>query len=122
MDNVIKVGGIQPNEYQVLSRRTQNETLSTEDKRRHALFGLSAEVGEIMSIFQHEYQGKPADKDKVLDECSDLCWFLNELLDTYHINFADVLQYNIDKLRKRYPVSFDPKRSEHRHEYGEDAQ
>lgn len=116
MDNVIRLGGIQPNEYQVLSRRTQNENLSTEDKRRHALFGLSSEVGEIMSIFQHEYQGKPADKDRVKDECGDLCWFLCELLDTYNIEFADVLRYNIDKLKMRYPEGFDKERSEKRHE------
>ena len=116
MDNVIKVGGIQPNEYQVLSRRTQNETLSTEDKRRHALFGLSAEVGEIHSLYQHEYQGKPVDKDRVIDECGDLCWFLNELLDTYHVDFEEVLSYNVNKLKKRYPAGFSEERSEKRHE------
>lgn len=114
--------GISSDKYQYLSRRTQNTELSMEDKRRHALFGMSSEVGEIMSIFQHEYQGKPADKDRVKDECGDLCWFLCELLDTYFINLSDVMEYNVSKLKKRYPVSFDPKRSEHRHEYGEDAQ
>lgn len=115
-DNIIKVGGIEPNEYQVLSRRTQNKYLSPEEKRCHALYGMSAEVGEIHSLFQHMYQGKLVEKDCVLDECGDLCWFLCELLDTYNIEFADVLRYNIDKLKMRYPEGFDKERSEKRHE------
>lgn len=107
---------ITPDEYQKLSRRTQNDSLSATDKRSHALFGLAAEVGEIHSLFQHDYQGKPVQKEKVLDECSDLCWFLCELLDTYNLDFSEVLQYNIEKLRKRYPDGFDAERSEKRHE------
>ena len=107
-----------PDHYQLLSRRTQNPNLCESSKRRHALYGLASEVGEIHSIFQHEYQGKPVQKDKVLDECSDLCWFLCELLDTFDIDFSDVLQYNVEKLKKRYPEGFDPERSEKRHEVG----
>lgn len=102
--------------YQELSRRTQSTELSLEDKRRHALFGLCSEVGEIHSIFQHEYQGKPASKEKVIDECGDLLWFLSELCDTYFINLSDVMEYNIDKLKRRYPQGFDAERSERRHE------
>lgn len=107
-----------PDHYQFLSRRTQNPNLCEGSKRRHALYGLASEVGEIHSIFQHEYQGKPVQKDKVLDECSDLCWFLCELLDTFDIDFSDVLQYNVEKLKKRYPEGFDPERSKKRHEEG----
>lgn len=107
---------ITPDYYQKMSRRTQNDELSITDKRSHALFGLSSEVGEIMSLFQHEYQGKPVQKEKIIDECSDVCWFLCELLDTYNVDFSEVLQYNIDKLQKRYPLGFDAERSEKRHE------
>ena len=104
------------NIYQHECRRTQSTELSLEDKRRHALFGLCSEVGEIHSIFQHEYQGKPADKEKVKDECGDLLWFLCELCDCYFINLSDVMEYNISKLQKRFPQGFDVERSERRHE------
>lgn len=107
---------ITPDYYQRLSRRTQNDMLTEQGKLLHALHGLSAEVGEIHSIFQHAYQGKPVSKEKVIDECGDLCWFLCELLDTFNVDFSDVLKYNIDKLRKRYPEGFDTERSEKRHE------
>ena len=104
------------NAYQFLSRRTQSTELSLEDKRRHALFGLCSEVGEIHSIFQHEYQGKPASKEKVIDECGDLLWFLCELCDSFFINLSDVMEYNINKLKARYPQGFDVERSERRHD------
>ena len=104
------------NAYQFLSRRTQSTELSLEDKRRHALFGLCSEVGEIHSIFQHEYQGKPASKEKVIDECGDLLWFLCELCDSFFINLSDVMEYNINKLKKRFPDGFSAERSEKRHE------
>ena len=107
---------ITPDYYQKLSRRTQNEQLTDYAKRLHALHGLCSEVGEIHSIFQHEYQGKELSKEKVIDECGDLCWFLCELLDTFAVDFSQVLRYNVDKLRKRYPEGFDAVRSEKRHE------
>lgn len=107
---------ITPDYYQKVSRRTQNEELSRQDRCNHALFGLCSEVGEIHSIFQHVYQGKPVSKEKIIDECGDLCWFLCELLDTFHVDFSEVLQYNIDKLKARYPEGFSAERSEKRHE------
>ena len=110
------MGIMTANEYQRLSRRTQNETLSQEDKRRHALFGLCSEVGEIHSLFQHEYQGATVDKEKLISECGDAMWFLCELLDGYGVDLEEVLVYNIEKLRRRYPEGFDPILSEKRHE------
>lgn len=107
---------ITPDYYQKLCRRTQNESLTNFEKTNHALFGLASETGEIHSLFQHMYQGKSVDKDKVVDECGDLCWFLCELLDTFHVDFSDVLKYNIDKLKKRFPNGFDAERSDKRHE------
>ena len=106
--------------YQLLARRTQNTELSTEDKRKHAVFGLCSEAGEIASLFQHVYQGAEVSKDKLLDECGDCLWFLCELLDTYSTSITDVMKRNIAKLTKRYPDGYSATRSENRHKYGED--
>ena len=106
--------------YQLLARRTQNTELSTEDKRKHAVFGLCSEAGEIASLFQHVYQGAEVSKEKVIDECGDLCWFLCELLDTYNTPIMEVFKRNIAKLSTRYPQGFSIARSENRHSFGED--
>ena len=107
--------------YQLLARRTQNKSLSLEDKRRHAAFGLMAEAGEVADIWQHFYQGAAIDKDKVIDELGDCLWFIAEMCDTYGVSLMEVMKRNIAKLQKRYSgEGFDAERSANRHSFGED--
>ena len=58
-------------EYQALARRTQNRRLTPDEKLRHALCGLPAEVGEICGHFQKVYQGHPLIVEKVAEEMGD---------------------------------------------------
>ena len=44
------------NTYQLLAARTMNPELTQVETILHALHGLSAEVGEIHSIYQKSYQ------------------------------------------------------------------
>ena len=44
-------------DYQRQARRTQNPNLSPKEQLEHALWGLSAEVGEICGIHQKKHQG-----------------------------------------------------------------
>lgn len=101
-------------EYQELARRTQNPKLSLHERKLHALFGISAEAGEISSIYQKAFQGHPVDSGKVADEMGDLIWFLAELSDVLRISLDEIAENNIDKLCKRYPEGFDAEHSVHR--------
>ena len=106
-------------EYQGLSRRTQSEEMTDNDKLYHALFGMCSEVGEIHSIFQHFYQGEGmngARKAALDSEAGDLLWFLSEFCDALGFKLDEVATANINKLRRRYPYGFDVERSAHRHE------
>ena len=102
------------NKYQALARRTQNPNLSRDERRQHALFGLAAETGEILGIYQKRYQGHGVPVDRVIDEVSDLLWFAAELCDVLDVDMDDVAQHNVDKLLARYPLGFDSERSLHR--------
>lgn len=104
------------NEYQELARRTQNKALLFEDRRRHSLFGMASEIGEIHAFFQKQYQGHFIDKEKLKAEVGDLLWFVAELCDTCDWSMSDVAAENIEKLKKRYPEGFDAERSVHRDE------
>lgn len=103
-------------EYQRAARRTQNKNLNGHERLMHALTGLCSEVGEIHGIYQKAYQGHCVEKDKVIDELSDLFWFAAELADVINVNLDDVAQHNVDKLWKRYPTGFDSVRSVNRNE------
>lgn len=104
-------------EYQALARRTQNKELMPVERRLHALHGMSAEVGEIHSIYQKFYQGHPVKKDELEAELGDLMWFIAELCDVIGADMDEVAQGNIGKLTKRYPEGFDAERSVRRDEY-----
>lgn len=105
-------------EYQALARRTQNPDLNGHQRLLHALHGMSAEVGEIHAIYQKQYQGHDINYHHLLDEASDLLWFIAEFCDVMGVSMDSVAEQNIDKLRKRFPNGFDPERSLHREAEG----
>lgn len=105
-------------EYQALARRTQNPDLNGHQRLLHALHGLSAEVGEIHSIYQKQYQGHSIDYDSLFKEIGDLCWFVAEFCDVMGVSMDSVAEQNIDKLRKRYPDGFNAEKSLHREAEG----
>ena len=100
--------------YQSQARRTQNKDLTLEQKLRHGLYGLAAEVGEVCSIFQKEMQGHDVDSVKIMDECGDVLWMLSEIADACGFSLNAAAFHNIDKLRARYPEGFDSDRSVNR--------
>ncbi len=102
------------NRFQVLARRTQNVRLTSHERLEHALFGLSAETGEISSIFQKVYQGHPVMMADLIGEMGDLLWFLAELADVHGLTLDEIAEHNIDKLRRRYPDGFDEDHSVNR--------
>lgn len=101
-------------EYAQAAKRTINTDLTWAQIQLHALHGLASEVGEIHAIFQKCYQGHEVSKERVMDELGDLAWFWNELCFAMDIDPQEVLEYNIDKLYKRYPDGFSAERSIHR--------
>ena len=104
------------NEYQKLAARTINPKLTEEQTVRHALFGLSAEVGEVNSLFQKELQGHHLELDDLKKEIGDCQWFIAELCTAFGFKMEDIGNMNIEKLKARYPEGFDPEKSIHRQE------
>lgn len=79
--------------------------------------GLAGEAGEIVDIVKKViYHSHELDTSMLCKEAGDLLWYLALLCDTVGLTLEDVMQANVDKLRKRYPDGFDPKRSQFRQE------
>lgn len=103
-------------EYQRKAARTIRPDLTLMDARRHSLYGLAAEVGELLSIFQKHLQGHPISDEHIIKEGGDILWMLAEFFSTYRISLDDVAATNISKLKARYPNGFETDRSMHRQE------
>lgn len=105
------------NQYQLLAYKTANKDLEAFDQLRNAAYGLNGEAGEVIDILKkHEFQGHTLDIDKLTKELGDVAWYLALACTALGVPLSDVLERNIDKLRKRYPAGFDPDKSIHREE------
>lgn len=100
------------NEYQELAMTTLNPELSKRDVLINSVMGLCGESGEAIDIVKKWLaQGHELDKVSLTKELGDIAWYLAEAATALDLPLEQILQENIDKLRKRYPNGFDAKRS-----------
>lgn len=103
------------NEYQELALRTLNKDLSKKDSLINGVMGLTGEAGETIDIVKkHLFQGHELDKEKLINELGDVVWYIAELCYSLDITMEEVLLFNIEKLKKRYPEGFSSKNSKQR--------
>lgn len=90
----------------VLSTESQVEIhLDAKQSRLlHAAMGLCTEAGEIMDTLKKTFfYGKPLDKVNLKEESGDSEWYMEILIDYLESTREEIHQFNIDKLKKRYP-------------------
>ena len=103
------------NEYQKLAMTTLNPALDKKDVLINGVMGLCGESGEAIDIVKKWLaQGHDLDKEKLAKELGDIAWYLAETATALDLNLEDILEANIQKLKKRYPEGFDAQRSIHR--------
>jgi NTP pyrophosphatase (non-canonical NTP hydrolase) len=98
-------------EYMQLAQRTSN-TKTDIDKILNGAMGLNGEAGEVIDIVKkHLFQGHSLDVPNILDECSDIMWYVAELLTGIGYTMDECMNHNINKLKKRFPNGFEAERS-----------
>ena len=86
-----------------------------------AAFGLAAESGEFTEVVKKIIlQGKPYNEDNVFHmkrELGDICWYIAQACMALDTTFDEIIEMNVDKLKKRYPGGeFNVHQSENRKE------
>ena len=86
-----------------------------------AALGLTAESGEFTEIVKNIIlQGKPYNEDNVFHmkrELGDICWYIAQACMALDTTFDEIIEMNVDKLKKRYPGGeFNVHQSENRKE------
>ena len=101
-------------EYQKLAMRTASD-LDTYGLILNGVMGLNGEAGECIDIVKkHHFQGHELDKEKLIDELSDVLWYAAITSEGLGVTLDDVMRHNVEKLQKRYPNGFSAERSIHR--------
>ena len=73
----------------------------------HSALGLSSEAGEFTDAVKKTLvYGKALDKENLLEELGDLCWFIALACEVLNVEMTDIMEQNIEKLKKRYPEKY----------------
>lgn len=100
------------NEYQNLAMRTVNPDLDKDQMLINAVMGLCGESGEAIDIVKKWYaHGHELDREHLKKELGDIAWYIAEAATALGLSLDEILEANIDKLRKRYPEGFATERS-----------
>jgi NTP pyrophosphatase (non-canonical NTP hydrolase) len=100
------------NEYQNLAIRTVNPDLDKDQMLINAVMGLCGESGEAIDIVKKWYaHGHELDREHLKKELGDIAWYIAEAATALGLTLDEILEANIDKLRKRYPEGFATERS-----------
>ena len=104
-------------DYQKAVTRTMKTQLTEEAAQANWSMGLCGETGEVVDYLKkHMFHGHDLDENKLIDELGDVLWYLTALCEQFDIGLDEVMERNIEKLRRRYPQGFDIQRSQDRRE------
>jgi NTP pyrophosphatase (non-canonical NTP hydrolase) len=93
--------------YQIAAERTINPALDDAHRFLDAAAGLSEEAGEVLAhARKHVLQGRPLDRDAVIDELGDVLWCLAIAAKSVGVTLSGVAIRNEEKLRARHPHGF----------------
>ena len=81
----------------------------------HGGIGLATEAGEFLdALKKHVFYGKDLDRVNLREELGDIFWYCAIIADQLDVNFSDVMERNITKLKARYGEKFSEEKANQR--------
>ncbi len=103
--------------YQKIAMTTLNKKLTKQEILINGVMGLCGESGEAIDIVKkHLFQGHELNKTELMKELGDIAWYLAEVATALDVSLDEVLEANIEKLKRRYPEGFSTEKSLQREE------
>ncbi len=93
------------------------DSISAQDAHLlHMAVGVSGEAGELLdAVKKAVIYRKPVDIENIKEELSDLEFYIEGIRQIFGFTREEVVQYNIDKLKKRYQsLSYSDKAAQER--------
>ena len=68
---------------------------------------MATEAGEFLdALKKHDFYGKDLDKVNLREEMGDIFWYCAIIADQLEVDFSEVMERNITKLKARYGDKF----------------
>lgn len=112
-------------QYQILAKRTlidkPDQPLTGEETMKiWNAIGVAGEAGEICDLIKKGiFHQHGIDVEKLKKEIGDVCWYLAGLATQFNLDFGEILEANIEKLKQRYPNGFTSDDSKRRVDTGD---
>ncbi|MFH1223150.1 MAG: nucleoside triphosphate pyrophosphohydrolase family protein [Pseudomonadota bacterium] len=91
-------------DFEAIASRLKNERAL---RLLHGSCGIATEAGELLdAIKKYAFYGKEIDTVNLVEEIGDLMWYSSIILDELGVEFEEVMDKNINKLRTRYGEKF----------------
>lgn len=69
--------------------------------------GITGEAGEVADLIKkHVFHGHDLDRGEIVKELGDVCWYVALLASSIGVGLDEILERNIEKLKRRYPEGF----------------
>ena len=105
------------NEYQRLALRTWHAPDIPYGDMVIGSMGLNGEAGEVIDLVKKFMaQGHELDREHIAEELGDTLYYLAITALSIGKKLDDIMEANIEKLKRRYPSGFDSERSVNRSE------
>lgn len=102
---------MEANKYQKAALRTAS-SVEPDDLILNGVLGLAGESGEVADhIKKHLFQGHALNKEYLASELGDICWYIAIAAKGIGYTLEEIMEMNIDKLKKRYPNGFEVEKS-----------
>jgi NTP pyrophosphatase (non-canonical NTP hydrolase) len=105
------------------SARTESPLYQTDKVKPetvHAAMGLVTESGELLQIIKRTlFYDIPLNRTHIKEEIGDILWYVSQLLRSEGWAWEEVMEENIEKLRKRYPEQFTSDLAQERKDKGD---
>jgi len=101
-------------EYQKKALRTAS-SMTEKDMILNGVLGLNGEAGEVADhIKKVRFQGHEMNKAHLADELGDILWYIAIMSEGLGFKLSEVMEMNVEKLKKRYPDGFSVEKSVNR--------
>ena len=81
----------------------------------HAAIGIAGEAGELLdAVRKHVFDGQPLDRENVIEELGDLCFYLEAACQAIKMKRADIEERNMAKLFERYKDGYSDQQAQER--------
>jgi NTP pyrophosphatase (non-canonical NTP hydrolase) len=94
-------------EYQKIAKKTAKKDFQTREEEIMCWgLGVTGEAGDIASCIKKTFAHKKDVKDGIKENIGDMLWYTAMICNFFEWDFNEILNENIEKLKKRFPEGF----------------